>query len=228
MPDRTLQLRTEPGLWPPTWPMGLTMLRLLLLPVFLWVLLMDAGERARPLQDPHRWWALGVFAVMALTDKLDGYLARRLNQTSKLGAMLDPLADKLLIACSVILLSFEWVAPAGYRIPGGVVLAVYGKDVIVAVGTVALLSLVGKVTIRPRPLGKLSTVLQLSMVIGTLAAPDLARIDPAVPRWLLTGLWWGVPVVAVASCVDYVLLGIRQFKESRRAASNTELKVPSS
>ena len=84
------------GLWPPTWPMGLTMLRLLLLPVFLCVLLPDAG-RAGP---NRRRWAVAIFAVMAVTDKLDGYLARRLNQTSKLGAILDPIADKLLVACS--------------------------------------------------------------------------------------------------------------------------------
>ena len=95
--------------------MGLTMLRLLLLPVFLWVMLIDAGpvERLRP----HRWWAMGIFALMAITDKLDGYLARRLNQTSHLGTILDPLADKLLIACSTILLSFSSIAAAGYKIP---------------------------------------------------------------------------------------------------------------
>ena len=93
--------------------MGLTLLRLLLLPVFLWMLLIDAGGTPQPVHR-HRFYALGIFAVMAATDKLDGYLARRLNQTSKLGETLDPVADKLLIACSVILLSFEWVAPLGF------------------------------------------------------------------------------------------------------------------
>src|SRR5438874_13816470 len=98
---------------------------------------------------------------MAATDKLDGYLARRLNQSSKLGAMLDPLADKLLIACSVILLSFDWAAPRGYAMPLWVVAAVNGKDVIVAGGTRVLLSRVGTATIRPRLLGTLSTLLAL-------------------------------------------------------------------
>src|SRR4051794_41724611 len=74
-----LDIPSVPGLWPLTWPMGLTMLRLLLLPVFLWLIL----ATARPGPGPRRlrWVAVGVFAVMALTDKLDGYLARRLNQT---------------------------------------------------------------------------------------------------------------------------------------------------
>src|SRR5439155_6960004 len=136
MPHKPFQLHAPEGLWPLTWPMGLTMLRLLLLPVFLWIMLIDAGPVMA--ERPHRWWAMGIFAVMAITDKLDGYLARRLNQTSHLGTMLDPIADKLLIACATILLSFDWVASWDYRIPLAVVAAVYGKDVIVAVGAVAL------------------------------------------------------------------------------------------
>src|SRR5437764_514187 len=95
-----LHLQIDPGRWRLSWPMGLTMLRLLLLPLFLYLLLVDSRQ---PLPHVHRWWAVAVFAVMAITDKLDGYLARRLNQTSKLGAMLDPVADKLLIASSVVL-----------------------------------------------------------------------------------------------------------------------------
>src|ERR1041385_2919869 len=101
--DRQLSLQTVPGLWPPSWPMGLTMLRLLLLPVFLYLLLFEPNKPAHA----HRWWAVGVFAIMAATDKLDGYLARKLNQTSKIGTILDPVADKLLVASSVVLRSEE-------------------------------------------------------------------------------------------------------------------------
>src|SRR5687767_7606364 len=142
-PAHQLQVPSTPGLWPPTWPMGLTMLRLFLLPVFLWVMLLDAGHESQG-PNRHRWWAVGIFAVMAATDKLDGYLARRLNQTSKIGTILDPVADKLLIASSVVLLSFDWAAGAAYRIPLAVVAAVYGKDLVVAVGTVVLLAVTEK------------------------------------------------------------------------------------
>lgn len=216
MPHRTIQLHAEPGLWPPTWPMGLTMLRLLLLPVFLWMLLVDAGPP--PAVRSHRWIALAIFAVMAATDKLDGYLARKLNQTSKLGTLLDPLADKLLIASSMVLLSFDWVAPTGFTVPLIVVISVYAKDVVVAVGAVVLLSLAGRVDIRPRILGKASTVLQLAVVMATLLAPDIGKLGPAVIRWLLLSLWWSVTLVAVASCVDYVLEGVRQFKNRKQHA----------
>jgi cardiolipin synthase len=198
--------------------MGLTMLRLLLLPVFLWVMLLDAGhESAGP--NRYRWWAVGIFGVMALTDKLDGYLARRLGQTSKLGTVLDPIADKLLIASSVVLLSFDWAAGAAYRIPLPVVAAVYGKDLIVALGTVALLASIGKVSVAPRLLGKAGTFFQLLLVIQTLVAPDLDRLLPGSGRNVLKCLWWLVGAVCIASTADYVMDGFRQLHAARAAAA---------
>ena len=215
MPRQPVHLQGRTGLWPPTWPMGLTMLRLLLLPVFLWTLLqssdLDSGL-------PYRYFAVGIFAIMAITDKLDGYLARKLQQTTKLGAILDPLADKLLIACSVILLSFSRVATPEFRIPLAVVIAVYGKDLITVLGTLAVMATVGHVQIIARPLGKLSAVLQLCLVMATLLGPDLAQLGLA--QWLLPGLWWTVCAVAVLTCVDYVLEGTRQYRQSRVAEAD--------
>jgi CDP-diacylglycerol--glycerol-3-phosphate 3-phosphatidyltransferase len=211
MTDRQIQVHAHQGLWPPGWPMGLTFFRLLLLPVFLWTILADAEGPGLP----YHWLSVAVFAVMAITDKLDGYLARRLNQTSKLGAILDPLADKLLIACSVIVLNFDWIAPKHFRIPGWVVVAVYGKDVVIAVGAVVLLGLVGKVTIHARPLGKISTVIQLSMVLAVLVAP------PEAAGWFgfwvvfVRGLWVASAVVAAGACVDYVIQGWMQYVLAR-------------
>jgi CDP-diacylglycerol--glycerol-3-phosphate 3-phosphatidyltransferase len=206
-----------PGkIWPPSWPMGLTMLRLLLLPVFLWLLLLDAGPEAPGRVNPHRWWALGVFAVMALTDKLDGYLARRLNQTTRLGMLLDPIADKLLVASSLILLGSKWVAAPGFAIPIYVVAAVYLKDVVVAGGSIYILYTIGSVAIKPRPLGKIGTFLQLALVIGVIAAPDLAALAPGATRRTLGGLEALVAAVAIASVTDYTLLAVRQSLAFRR------------
>ncbi len=211
MPDRQIAIPRAPGLWPLSWTMGLTMLRLALLPVFLYVLLADTGAAA----DDNRRWAVAVFAVMAVTDKLDGYLARKLNQTSKLGAALDPIADKLLIACAVIVLSIPRVAPEGHRIPLPLVFIIYGKDLVVAFGALALLSLVGKVTIDARPLGKLGTFLQLSTVIATLLAPDVARLGERYAVLLTRTLWYATGAVTLASVIDYVFVGTRQLKEAR-------------
>lgn len=212
---REVHLQAGGGLWPPSWPMGLTLLRLLLLPVFLYLLLADARF---PDHDLRRF-ALGVFAVMALTDKLDGMLARRLHQTSKLGALLDPLADKLLIASSVILLCFPAVAPAGFVLPIQLVLAIYIKDVIVVLGVFSLLRLAGRVTISPRALGKAATALQLATVIATLLAPDVARVSGEAAWWLTRGLWWTTGAVTCAACIDYLVEGTRQARAGRAVDS---------
>lgn len=192
--------------------MGLTMLRLLLLPVFLWAMIIGSNQPTRG----YWYLAVGVYLLMAITDKLDGYLARRLGQTSRLGAILDPLADKLLIACSVMLLSLEFVAPKHFRIPAWVVAAIYGKDLIIAIGIIMLLSVVGTVRIAPRPLGKACTVLELVMVFAVLLAPgEKARW---MPTWLVfvKTLWWVVAALAAMACADYLIQGARQYAQSRR------------
>jgi CDP-diacylglycerol--glycerol-3-phosphate 3-phosphatidyltransferase len=212
MPHRRLDISNPAGLWPLTWPMGLTLLRLLLLPVFLWLILAEPGTEPGP--RPLRWWAIALFGLMALTDKLDGCLARKLKQVSRLGTVLDPLADKLLVASSVVLLSFDWVATRMYQLPMAVVLAIYGGYLAVAIGTVALLAVVGTVSITPRPLGKLNTVLQLALVMLTLVAPELhGRTSWIYPT--LKAMWWIVPIVAIMTAADYVVLGFRHYFNRR-------------
>ena len=191
-PRPPFEFHAEPGLL--TWPMGLTTLRLALLPVFLWLLLYDAHSA----HHNYRHLTLAIFAIMAVTDKLDGYLARRLNQVSKLGTLLDPVADKVLIACSVILLSFQWIAPDGYKLPAAVVVAVYGKDLAVVVGALGLLSLTGKLTVSPRWPGKTSTFLQLTLVIAT----------------------------ALIAGIDYIIQGFVQLSAVRRERPATHSPNP--
>jgi cardiolipin synthase len=199
--------------------MGLTMLRLILLPVFLWIML-EGAERSAGGHDQrrYRWAAVGVFAMMAMTDKLDGYLARKLHQTSRLGTLLDPLADKLLVACSIILLSFSWVAPAGYSIPKLVVILIYGKDVVVAGAALTVLYFAGRVYVAPRMLGKASTFFQLTLIMATLLAPDLGAAAPRTSRAIVATLWWLVSAVAVAACADYIATGVKQFWPDADAA----------
>jgi CDP-diacylglycerol--glycerol-3-phosphate 3-phosphatidyltransferase len=199
--------------------MGLTMLRLLLLPVFLWLLLLDAGPPGEP--RPHRRWAVAVFAVMALTDKLDGYLARRLRQASQLGAILDPVADKLLLMISLILLASDRIAPPGYAIPLWVVGAVYLKDLLIVVGTLFVLARVRGVRVQARVLGKVGTALQLVLVLVTLVAPDLSHVmggDGRVMPAILTSVYVATAVVSLASAVDYIMVGRRLLRGTAHVA----------
>ena len=190
--------------------MGLTMLRLLLLPIFLWLIL-DAPHHAGRVMRNERIAALAIFALMATTDKLDGYLARKLNQVSKIGTLLDPVADKLLVACSVILLSFEWVAAPGVSIPLPVVMVIYSGYLVVVVGALLLLTMLGKVSITPRLLGKSNTALQLLLVILTLVALVTPERIATPLHAVLVALWWVVPIVAVLTCIDYAVQGVGQF-----------------
>ncbi len=113
-----------------SWPNRLTLARILLVGPFVWMLL--------HLQDPNwhgyaRWAALAIFALMAVSDGLDGYLARRLHEESAVGRVLDPLADKLLILASVVLLAREDTSVPGMRLPDIVAIIVISKDIIIVI-----------------------------------------------------------------------------------------------
>jgi phosphatidylglycerophosphate synthase len=115
-----------------------------------------------------------------------------------------------------MLLSLPWVAPPNFRIPDWVVLAVYGKDLVTAIGCLVLLALVGTVTITPRPLGKASTVLQLAMVMAVLLTPPAT--SDWIPAWqrLVHTLFWLVTVLSVVTLADYVVQGIKQYRDAPR------------
>jgi CDP-diacylglycerol--glycerol-3-phosphate 3-phosphatidyltransferase/cardiolipin synthase len=199
--------------------MGLTMLRLLLLPMFVWILL-TMGDSHQP--NRLRWLAIGLFSLMAVTDKLDGYFARRLNQMTRLGAVLDPIADKLLVGSALFLLSFSWIAPAGYAVPVAVLLAVYGKDIGNTLGGLMLFWAVGRAEIGASRLGRISTVLQFALVMATLLAPDMARFSGSATGLLLNGLWWGVFLAAAGTTVDYAEEASHQHAVYRRRRAAME------
>ena len=79
--------------------------------------------------DRMRYVAVVIFAVMGISDAVDGYLARVKKQVSKLGTFLDPLADKLLMTCACVLLAVKATSVPGYRLPGVVVVLIIGKDI---------------------------------------------------------------------------------------------------
>ncbi len=187
------------------WPNRISILRLLLVAPFV-VLLLNQ-------HDPGWWWsrhaALGIFVVMAVSDFLDGQLARKLHLKTRLGALLDPLADKVLIICSVVLLSMYDYSPGrDFTLPNWVVVAVVGKDLWVVLGTIVVYFVTDRLRIHPTLPGKLATLVQLSAVILVLLAPD---IDGVLPGWgKPTVLTMSVLVVAsaAAAVISYTRLGL--------------------
>jgi cardiolipin synthase (CMP-forming) len=103
-------------------------------------------------------WALGVLVVAALSDSLDGMLARRLHQKTAVGAYLDPIADKLLLSSSFFMLALE------HKIRWWLAILVLGRDVLMLMIAAVILLAVGYVSFPPSFLGKLTTAFQILMV----------------------------------------------------------------
>ncbi len=187
----------------------MTITRILLIAPFVMCLMrmQDADLAPWP-----RYLALAIFGLMAISDGLDGYLARRLEQRTQLGAFLDPMADKILITCAMIMLGYPGTAVPGKKIPPEVVVAAIGKDFIVVVGFMVVFFLTGKALVRTRLSGKACTAAQLLTVLSVLLWPNM-------PDWLNRMpdmLWWLATGLAVVATLDYVRVG-GQFLNSQGA-----------
>jgi cardiolipin synthase len=149
-----------------TWANRITIGRILLIPVLVGLLLYYEHSRQETgmADDRLRVLALVVFVVAALSDAVDGYLARHCNQRSKLGSVLDPVADKLLMLASLITLSFVQIG-AEPCFPLWFPLIIISRDGILLVGILLLNFVIKHVEVRPHWIGKVATFFQL-LAIG--------------------------------------------------------------
>ena len=189
------------------WPNRITITRILLIGPFV-VCLLNLHE---PGWGWLRWLAVVIFALMSISDWLDGFLARRLHDESQLGKFLDPLADKLLVTAAVIILCVRGIHDADsdrlVGLPNWVAVVAIAKDLIVFIGFVTIRMLTGRTFISPRALGKLTTTFQLCMVLCVLLWLDL-------PAWLSRlpqVLWWTASAAAALSALDYIRFGARHL-----------------
>jgi CDP-diacylglycerol--glycerol-3-phosphate 3-phosphatidyltransferase len=149
--------------------------------------------------EKDRLAAIVCFAVAALGDAVDGYIARRFHQQSELGAILDPLADKLLLVSALAILSLD----SGGRfahIPWWLPAIVTARELTLLCGMVAICWARGKFTARPRLIGKAATVLQMAVALWTLlqfpAAPLPFLIAAAGLFTLASGLFYSYDFAA--------------------------------
>ncbi|MDB6132863.1 MAG: pgsA2 [Verrucomicrobiales bacterium] len=175
---------------------AITVARILLIPVFtgLAVVYGRSVEAGSP-DEKYRWAAVAVFLTASLSDWLDGWVARRYHLQSRLGSMLDPVADKALVLAALLTLSLTtW--PGDHQLPMWFPILVIGKDILSFGGAWLIHHSVGRVIIRPHWTGKVSTVALLT----TLA-------------WVMLRLTWVptiVPVIVasvfvVASGIAYIV-----------------------
>jgi cardiolipin synthase len=170
-------------------PNILTILRILMVPLFVYMLVYG-----------HSGWALGLFVAAGLTDALDGAIARMWNQQTTLGRYLDPLADKMLLTSAFVVLAvMAWI-------PFWVLLIVVSRDIILLVGTVVMHLTQGEYDINPSLLGKTTTFFQLVMVV--LALLMVTGVD--VAPWFHAALVMVVGLT-VTSGFHYLYRGIRRM-----------------
>jgi len=183
----------------------ITIFRILLVPFFVVQFLYYVGTG----NEWNRLFALLAFALASVLDGVDGYIARRYNQKSELGAVLDPLADKLLLVSGIVLLGFD----SGHyfsRIPLWLIVTIISRDMIVLLGVILVHFMCGKVAVRARMVGKVATVFQMGTVLWIL----FQWTDRALPI-----LIFGAALFTGLSGVLYILDGIRQLNASPTSAA---------
>jgi len=189
-----------------TLPNLLTVFRMVLIPVFASLLFYQRFVLA-----------LVVFVLAGVTDGLDGLLARRFNQKSQLGTILDPIADKLMLVTAFVVLSMRSVfpqpLPSHLPVPFWVTVAVISRDVFILVGAAAINVVTGFRGFRPSMLGKINTTVQ----IGAIAAIIFAASVPYGTGYYLPTIYTTVFVFAVLSGAHYVFFVSKLVNEDRRA-----------
>ena len=184
----------------------ITLVRILMIPAFV-LMAIYYGEsiKAGEAQEWLRFTAIAIFLVAATSDGLDGYIARRYNQKSALGVILDPIADKGLLLSAIITLSISnWsdVDPQYGRFPIWFPVLVISRDIVIVVGSAVLHLLVGKVRVQPSWTGKVATFLQMTAIAWVML--QLIFI-PLIYIVVAAGFF------TLVSGVIYVMDGFRQL-----------------
>ncbi len=190
----------------------ITILRILLVPFFI-VQVLYYVENGN---EVYRLLAVVSFAVAALSDGVDGYIARHYGQRSELGAILDPLADKLLLVSGIVLLSLDRNQPYLEPLPLYLVVTVFGRDAIMLMGAGVIYYISGTVVIRPHLIGKLATVLQMIAVFWTLLKWNADWLNECLHFWVISAA-----VCTGVSGLIYVRDGIRQLSASPSSSPST-------
>jgi len=196
-----------------SWASRITIVRILLIVPFVSCMLkINDAALSESMRDVMRYAATFIFLVMAVSDAIDGFLARKKKQITQLGALLDPVADKLLIISACLLLASKRGHVDGFLLPSTVVVLIIGKDLFLLIGFVIIYFLTSRFLIAPALIGKIATTLQLSMVTGILIAPEVSGFLPGW-IWLLRVLWWSAAVTAILTTLIYIRNGSRYIEQ---------------
>lgn len=176
-------------------PNSLTVLRVLLIPVFVISLM-------------NRQYASSfiIFVIAGITDAVDGSLARITKQRTALGAYLDPLADKLLLTCAFVALAILKV------IPSWLAVLVISRDVIISLGFCLLFLLDRRPEVKPTTFSKVNTVIQ----VLTIALALFSQFDVSFSSYV-SAMIWAAAVTTILTGLQYIYMGIRLTNETGKS-----------
>ena len=193
-----------------TTPNKITIARILMIPLF--VMMAIYYGRSVVAGTPvewQRWLATALFLVAAASDGIDGYIARRYNQRSRLGEILDPIADKVLLLAGIITLS---VSNWRFEFPVWFPVLVIARDVIVVAGAITLHMLNGSVRVKPSWTGKIATALQMVAIACIMLQLDLFRTTVwKIDLHFLDIPVWLAGIFTAVSGFGYVVDGLHQL-----------------
>ena len=182
----------------------ITLVRIVLIPVFVvFAVYYSVSVRAGAAEEWLRWAAVAVFVTAAVSDGLDGWIARRFNQRSALGVVLDPIADKGLLLAAIITLSlYPWPVSLPLWFP----VLVIARDVVILVGCGLLKFFTGDVEVRPSMLGKIATTLQMAAVAWVL-------LQIPEQQWVV----WAAGLFTLLSGLGYMWRGMHAMEGAAQA-----------
>ena len=149
----------------------LSLFRILLVPVFVICLVYYRPGQTEQL----RYLAVSLFLIGVVTDAVDGYVARVARQATRLGAILDPAADKLFLVTAFLSLSLIPTLPAKYRLEPWVPIVVISRDLVIVCGWLIIVLITGDLQAQPSRLGKATTFFQMLTIVGVLLGLPFAR-----------------------------------------------------
>jgi cardiolipin synthase (CMP-forming) len=172
----------------------LTILRIVFVPLF--IILLAYNELG---------WAFGTFVIAGITDVLDGIIARRFGQKTSIGAMLDPIADKLMMTSSIVILSLPQMEFHN-TIPRWLMILIIFRDVFILVVSLIVVLMLGWRLFRPSIYGKASTVMQVLTVLLVLYANWQHAVVPE-----LTIVFYMTGLMTAFSGIHYLVRGLREW-----------------
>jgi len=171
------------------WANRLTILRIILVPVFIGTVLYNRLN-----------FALLIFIAATITDALDGYIARARHEKTKFGTIMDPIADKMLLGSAFVSFSLVKILPEYLQMPIYMPVVIIARDVIILLGVIAIYLLTGKLDVKPTILGKVTTFFQMITII-------LVLLCFVYSNWI----WNITAILTVISGLDYIRIGSKQI-----------------